>query len=41
MARTEHLLVLARKDGQEDGLFSGGWNEHGNLAMGDERTEMR
>lgn len=41
VARTEHLLVLARKDGQEDGLFSGGWNEHGNLAMGDERTEMR
>lgn len=37
VAGTEHLLVLARKDGQEDVLFSGGWNEHGNLAMGDER----
>lgn len=34
---TEHLLVLARAGGQEEILFAGGWNEHGNLAMGDER----
>ncbi|KIR71897.1 hypothetical protein I310_04581 [Cryptococcus deuterogattii CA1014] len=37
VAGTEHLLVLARAGGQEEILFAGGWNEHGNLAMGDER----
>lgn len=37
VAGTEHLLVLAQADGEEDMLFSGGWNEHGNLAVGDER----
>ncbi|WVO12484.1 hypothetical protein L204_100084 [Cryptococcus depauperatus] len=36
VAGSEHLLVLARK-GEEVQLFTGGWNEHGNLALGDQR----
>ncbi|WRT70355.1 uncharacterized protein IL334_007353 [Kwoniella shivajii] len=35
VAGTEHLLVHAQK-GDKDALFSGGWNEHGNLALGDQ-----
>ncbi|WVQ79476.1 hypothetical protein IAT38_001575 [Cryptococcus sp. DSM 104549] len=42
IAGSEHLLVLARK-GTEQGLWTGGWNEHGNLALGDQtdRDELR
>ncbi|WWD19520.1 hypothetical protein CI109_103981 [Kwoniella shandongensis] len=36
VAGSEHLLVLATKNGEE-GLWAGGWNEHGNLGLGDEK----
>ncbi|WVR07795.1 hypothetical protein IAU60_004838 [Kwoniella sp. DSM 27419] len=35
VAGSEHLLALARKEGEE-ALLTGGWNEHGNLALGDQ-----
>ncbi|WVW86013.1 hypothetical protein I302_108051 [Kwoniella bestiolae CBS 10118] len=38
VAGSEHLLVRLRsKHGEEEGLWSGGWNEHGNLALGDQQ----
>lgn len=40
VAGSEHLLVLARR-GDEEGLWAGGWNEHGNLALGDQEDRDR
>lgn len=36
VAGSEHLLVLMRR-GEETGLWVGGWSEHGNLGLGDQR----
>jgi protein ATS1 len=36
VAGSEHLLVMMRR-GDETGVWSGGWNEHGNLGLGDQR----
>ncbi|KAK8853106.1 hypothetical protein IAR55_003807 [Kwoniella newhampshirensis] len=40
VAGSEHLLVLGRK-GEKQQLWAGGWNEHGNLGLGDERDRDR
>lgn len=36
VAGSEHLLVMMRR-GEETSVWSGGWNEHGNLGLGDQR----
>ncbi|WVQ72999.1 hypothetical protein IAR50_002562 [Cryptococcus sp. DSM 104548] len=36
VAGTEHLLVIATTSSGSHTLLSGGWNEHGNLALGDQ-----
>lgn len=40
VAGSEHLLVVLRRD-EEQGLWAGGWNEHGNLALGDQKDRAR
>jgi protein ATS1 len=40
VAGTEHLLALLG-DGTEQALWVGGWNEHGNLALGDQKDRGR
>jgi protein ATS1 len=41
VAGSEHLIYLLRTDGEE-GIWVGGWNEHGNLGLGDQvdRSEL-
>ncbi|WWC64439.1 uncharacterized protein I303_107049 [Kwoniella dejecticola CBS 10117] len=37
VAGSEHLILhMKPKNGEEDGLWTGGWNEHGNLALMDQ-----
>jgi protein ATS1 len=42
VAGTEHLLVVMEQEEGENGLWAGGWNEHGNLGLGDQvdRSEL-
>lgn len=40
LAGSEHLLVVLRRE-EEQGLWVGGWNEHGNLALGDQKDRAR
>lgn len=40
VAGSEHLLVVMRR-GEEQVLWAGGWNEHGNLALGDQKDRAR
>ena len=35
VAGSEHVIVVASREGDQ-GLWTGGWNEHGNLGLGDQ-----